>query len=104
MKITLADALAISDKVWEADSDGKLSGVTRADIWTLIEAIKERDKVIRIALDEAVAALYFGDSADYETQLWRVVDAIRTVPDEDEEKWLEALYHELNPDGWGEAE
>ena len=47
MKITLADALKVSDKAWEADSDGKLSGVTRADIWTLIKAIQERDVEIK---------------------------------------------------------
>ena len=99
MKITLADALKIADKAWEADSDGKLSGVTRADIWQLIEAIKERDKEIKFALEEAVTALYFQDSADYEKSLWAVVDAIRTVPEDEEDayEFISKIYEELNP-------
>ena len=97
MKITLADALEVADKVWQADSDGKLSGVTRADIWTLVEAIRERDKEIKFALKEAVTALYFQDSADYEKSLWAVVDAIRTVPEgENYYTFLSRLYEELN--------
>ena len=99
MKITLADALEVADKVWQADSDGKLSGVTRADIWTLIEAIRERDKVIHEVLEVAVDALYFQDSADYESHLWGVVDAIRTVPEDEVEayEFISRLYEEMNP-------
>ena len=100
MKITLADALKIADKAWEADSDGKLSGVTRADIWTLVEAIRERDKEIKFALKEAVTALYFQDSADYEKSLWAVVDAfhpLRAKTNEEVDEMIKNLYEEMHP-------
>ena len=96
MKITLADALTISDKAWEADNDGKLSGVTRADIWQLIEAIRERDKIIRSVLEDALSALFF--HASYKTQLWAVIEEIRPMPDNEEyEEYISHLYEELYP-------
>ena len=96
MKITLADALTISDKAWEADSAGKLSGVTRADIWTLIEAIKERDKIIHFVLEDALIAVHSG--VGYKTQLWEVIEEICPMSDnENYEEYISRLYEEMHP-------
>ncbi len=53
----------------------------------------------RAALREAVAALYFGDSADYESALWAVVGALlafddTTTGDLEFQTWAHALHPE----------
>ena len=64
----------------------------------LQEVLNQLSKRELAALDKATSALYFGDSSDYCTALWNVIDALIGDEINLNEVEPEMLYRELSKD------